>query len=239
MLGARRYAADPPCPLDRTLANLNLDTVGRMQEGRLFVFGAGTATELPSVLKGVNLTVGVTDLATPESAPLGSDQAVFFEKGIPAIHLFSGPNQDYHQITDVESKINYAGMEQALDFACETAAFLADRETKLTFVPPGAEHAAKQIAPAGPARRVSLGTIPDFSREAGGILLTGTVAGSPAEQAGLQKDDLITALDGEPVDNLGDFSAVLKRHQPGDTVEVAFRRGDQELRRRVGLVERK
>lgn len=239
MLGARHYVADPACELTRTLAALNLDTVGRMQGEKLFVFGAGTASELPAILKGVNLSIGLADLAIPESAPFGSDQVAFYEKGVPALHFFGGPHEDYHKTTDVESKVNYDGLVKVLDFVCETAAFLADREELLTFVPPGAENAAKQIAPEGPARRVSLGSIPDFARQSGGVLLTGTTAGSPAEAAGLQQGDIIIGIDGDAIDNLGDFSAALKRHQPGDTVEVVFRRGDQEMRKRVGLVERK
>jgi hypothetical protein len=239
ILGAKRYVASPPCPVERTLAGINLDTVGRMERDRLFIFGVGTAQEFPSILKGVNLSVGIGDLAMPESAPFGSDQAAFYEKGVPALHLFSGPNADYHRTSDTPEKLNYEGMAKVLDFVVETAAFLADRAERLTFVPPGAEGAAKQIAPAGPARRVSLGTIPDFGRASGGVLLTGTVAGSPAEAAGLRQGDIITAIDGEAVDNLGDFSAVLKQHQPGDSVEVVFHRGEEELRRRVGLVERK
>jgi S1-C subfamily serine protease len=98
---------------------------------------------------------------------------------------------------------------------------------------------AAPVAPAGPPRRSSMGTIPDFSRDAGGVLLSGTTPGSPAEHAGLAKGDIIVSMAGIPIDNLGDLSAVLKAHQPGDTLEVVIHRGDQELKRRVGVVERK
>jgi len=237
-LGARRYLADPPCPAEQTVAMLNLDTVGRLEQDRLFVFGSATAAEFPAMLRGVNLAVPV-ELAMPESAPFASDQAPFYEKGIPALHFFSGPNADYHRPGDTEEKINYEGLLTLLDFVRETTVFLAEREAPPAFIPPGAEKAAAQIQATGPARRVSLGTIPDFERQAGGVLVSGTIPGSPAEAAGIQKGDVIVALGAEPVDNLGDFSAALKKRQPGDTVEVVFRRGEEELRRRVAVVERK
>lgn len=236
-LGANYYLAHPACPLERTLAVLNLDTVGRMDGKKLLVLGTGTAAEFPEIVKGVNLGVGL-DLVTPEAAPFSSDQVPFYEKGIPALHLFTGPNEDYHKTSDTPDKLNYPGLVSVLDFARETAIFLAEREERLSFMPPGAGSAAPIMA-AGPPRRSSMGTIPDFGRESGGVLLSGTTPGSPAEHAGLAKGDIIVSVAGMPIDNLSDLSASLKAHQPGDTVEVVFKRGDEERRLRVGVVEKK
>jgi aminopeptidase N len=237
MLGARYYLAHPACPLERTLAVLNLDTVGRMEGKKLLVLGTATAAEFPEIVKGVNFGAGL-ELVTPEAAPFSSDQVPFYEKGIPALHLFTGPNADYHQTSDTPDKLNYPGMLAVLDFARETAIFLAEREEGLTFVPPGAGKAAPIVA-AGPPRRSSMGTIPDFGRESGGVLLSGTTPGSPAEHAGLAKGDIIVSIGGMPIDNLSDLSAALKAHQPGDTVEVVFKRDNAEQKLRVGVVERK
>jgi hypothetical protein len=236
-LGAKHYLAHPACPLERTLAVLNLDTVGRMEGKKLLILGTATAVEFPEIVKGVNLGVGL-DLVTPEAAPFSSDQVPFYEKGIPALHLFTGPNADYHRTTDTADKLNDPGMVAVLDFARETAVFLAEREGRLSFVPPGAGK-VPPIVSAGPPRRSSMGTIPDFGRESGGVLLTGTTPGSPAEHAGLAKGDIIVSVGGISIDNLADLSAALKAHQPGDTVEVVFKRGNEEQRLRVGVVERK
>ena len=236
-LGAKHYLAHPACPPERTLAVLNLDTVGRMEGKKLFVLGTATALEFPEIVKGVNIGAGL-ELVTPEASPFSSDQVPFYEKGIPALHLFTGPNADYHRITDTPDKLNYPGLVSVLDFARETAIFLAEREEPLSFVPPGAGKQAP-IVSAGPPRRTSMGTIPDFGRESGGVLLTGTTAGSPAEHAGLSKGDIIVSISGMPIDNLADLSAALKAHQPGDTVEVVFKRGGEEQKLRVGVVERK
>jgi aminopeptidase N len=235
-LGAKHYLQHATCPLERTLAILNLDTVGRMEGKKLFVFGTATAVEFPEIVKGVNLGAGL-ELVTPEAAPLSSDEAPFHDRAIPALQFFTGPNADYHRVTDTPEKLNYPGLSAVLDFARETAIFLAEREDRLTFVPSTGRRAP--IVPAGPPRRSGLGTIPDFGRESGGVLLAGTTPGSPAERAGLAKGDIIVSISGMPIDNLGDLSAVLKAHPPGDTVEVVFKRGNEELRRRIGVVERK
>ena len=55
----------------------------------------------------------------------------------------------------------------------------------------------------------------------------------------LLKGDILTSIGGKPIDTLADFSAALKGHQPGDSVEVVVRRGTEEIRRHVQLVERK
>jgi hypothetical protein len=241
-LGSAYYAEHPVCPLERTLAMINFDTVGRMDGSKLYVFGAGSAAEFHEILKGINMGEGL-DLITPDAAPFGSDQIPFFEKGVPVLHFFSGANADYHRPSDTEEKINYPGLLSVLDFAHETVAYLADREAKLTYVPPGAAKASCG-PPAGTpprvagARHVSLGTIPDFSQDTGGVLLAGTTPGSPAEKAGLLKGDVLIKLGAVDVDNLSDLSAALSGHEPGDSVEVVVTRGGETISHRV-VLERK
>ena len=57
LVGSRYFVEHSPFPVDSVVAMLNLDTVGRMQESKLVVFGVGTATEMSSILDGVNLKV--------------------------------------------------------------------------------------------------------------------------------------------------------------------------------------
>lgn len=134
-LGAKHYLAHPLCPVERTLAVLNLDTVGRMKGKKLFVFGTGTAVEFPEIVKGANRGLGLK-LVTPAAPPFSSDQVPFYEKGVPALQLFTGPNAHYHKTTDTPDKLNYPGLAAVADFARKTAIYLAEREEPLSFVPP-------------------------------------------------------------------------------------------------------
>jgi len=56
----------------------------------------------------------------------------------------------------------------------------------------------------------------------GGLAVDSTVAGTPAEQAGLQQGDLITSLDGSPISTSDDLRAALFQHHPGDTVALGY-----------------
>lgn len=240
MLGSQWYVEHPVTPLESTIAMINLDTVGRMEGRRLLILSSFSALELPKALRGVNLGSGL-DLATPEKGPIGSDHVAFLSKGVPAVHFFTGPNADYHRTTDTADKINYTGMGEIVAFASETVRFLADRDRPLTFVPPGADKVGVPSAGAQPAtpRRVSLGTIPDMTFQGEGVLISGVMPGSPAEQVGLQKGDRIVGVDGEKVSGLEDFSGILKGHKPGDAIRIRFIRDEQERTIEATLVERK
>ena len=72
-----------------------------------------------------------------------------------------------------------------------------------------------------------LGTIPDMTDNPGGVRLVGVRAGSPAEQAGLRGDDIITRIGDIEVPDLQAMTDALRSHQPGDTVEIVVRRGDR------------
>lgn len=236
-LGSSHYVGNPIVPLDRTLAMINLDTVGRMQDRRLFALASGTAAEFGDILRGVNLGFGF-DLATPVAGSFASDHLPFIEHGVPSLHLSTGANPDYHRTSDTADKIAWDELVETTDFVVELIAFLGNESDPLTFVPPGAERAAAAAPSGGDPRRVSLGTIPDFARESGGVLLTGVMPGSPAEKVGLAKGDIVISLAGTPIDNLADFSAELKAHQPGDEVTVEVMRNGAKIAHSVTLVER-
>jgi S1-C subfamily serine protease len=63
-------------------------------------------------------------------------------------------------------------------------------------------------------------------------------AGTPAAAAGLQRDDLITALDGTPVAGSNQLIQALATHGPGDEVEIAVSRGSRQLTLSATLVKR-
>jgi aminopeptidase N len=239
LLGSQWYVEHPALPLESAIAMINLDTVGRMEGRQLLILSAFSALELPDALRGINLEYGF-DLAIPEKSPFGSDQISFLSKGVPAVHLFTGPNADYHRITDSAAKINYDGLSEIAAFAAELTRYLADRDRRLTFVPPGADRAKppEGSQPATP-RRVSLGTIPDMTFQGDGVLISGVLPASPAEKAGLRKGDRIVGVDEEKVSGLEDYSGILKSHKPGDPIRVRVVRDGAEIVVDAVLVERK
>jgi S1-C subfamily serine protease len=68
-----------------------------------------------------------------------------------------------------------------------------------------------------------------------GAYITSVVSGSPAAQAGLQTGDVITAIDGAPIQNDSDLAQILSNDKPGDTVTMTVLRGSQTLKIDVTL----
>jgi hypothetical protein len=234
LLGSSQYVRDPAVPLDSTIAMINLDTIGRLREDRLYVFGVGSAAEFGSMLDGMNYGAGfVLEKIAEDSG--SSDQIPFSAQRIPALHFFTGPHDDYHRAGDTVEKANVAGMARIAEFAWEAATYLAKRDSPLTFQFVG----TKKPAAGGPERRASLGTVPDFAYSGMGVRVSGVTPGSPADLAGMAAGDIVVELDGQAVNDLADLSAILKSHQPGDYVSIVFRRDTGERRVGVTLVERR
>ena len=188
------------------------------------VLGAGSATEWVHIFRGAGFVTNV-DIETVSEELDSSDQKSFQDAGIPAVQLFSGPNLDYHRPTDTADKIDPAGLVKIASVTREVIEYLSSREGPLSStLKPGA---VAQTAPAN-ERKVSLGTIPDFAYSGNGFRISGVVAGSPAEAAGLKEGDVIVKVNSSTVAGLKDFSDILKTLKPGDKVLVIFMRDGKE-----------
>lgn len=61
------------------------------------------------------------------------------------------------------------------------------------------------------------------------------ISGSPADRAGLKPNDIITAMDGTPIDQTHSLTSLLDKHQPGDAVNLTVVRGNRTLKLSVSL----
>ncbi|PYO61272.1 MAG: peptidase M28 [Gemmatimonadetes bacterium] len=213
-------------PVDSIYAMLNMDMVGRLRDERLAALGAATAKEFPALLDSLNQTEARRfDLNASGDGWQATDVASFFAVKRPVLQFFTGLHEDYHRSTDDWEKINATGLARVAAFVAEVAWTLANRPGPLTFV----DAAPPASATAGSGYGAYLGTIPDMAGTPGGVRLTGVRAASPAERAGLQGGDIITAIGTKVVANLYDMTDALRSHQPGDTVVIAVKRGDQTV----------
>ena len=213
-------------PVDSVYAMLNLDMVGRLRNERLLALGAATAREFAGLLDSLNIATGHFDLRASGDGWGPSDHASFYGAHRPVLHFFTDLHEDYHRTTDDWQKIDFPDLARVAAFVSDLARALADRPGPLTFVdapPPLA-------STAGQGYGAYLGTIPDMSESPGGVRLTGVRSGSPAERAGLQGGDVITAIGDKTVANLYDMTDALRSHQPGDTVTIVAKRGATEMK---------
>ncbi len=218
-------------------ACINLDTVGRLSEGKLYVLNTDSARQWPFIWRGVGYTTGapVTIVAEPLDA---SDQGSCLAKGVPAVQLFTGPTPDYHRPSDTPDKIDAEGMAVVAEAAHEAMAWLAERKDPLTVTIANTPAAAPSPIPRAGSpsgARASLGTLPDFGYNGYGVRVERVVPGSAADRAGIWSGDVITAIDGEHIVGLRKLSKVLKAHRPGDTITVTVERNDVEQQIKVTL----
>jgi len=61
-----------------------------------------------------------------------------------------------------------------------------------------------------------------------GVLVNGVVGGSPAQEAGLQRGDVIISLDGEAVEDTDGFKLLMDKYKPGDKIRIVYIRNDQK-----------
>ncbi len=75
--------------------------------------------------------------------------------------------------------------------------------------------------------RIFTGTIPDYSSDAKGLLLSGVIGGGPAEQAGLQKGDVIVEIAGQTIVNIYDYTYALDVLKIGQPAKVVYMHNGQ------------
>jgi Peptidase family M28 len=145
LLGSNYYVKYPLVPLNQTIANVNVDMVGRCDEKHkanpnyIYVIGADKlSTELDSVVQQVNqqyekleLDYTYNDPADPNRYYYRSDHYNFAEKGIPAVFYFNGTHDDYHRSTDTPDKIMFEKMAKIGKLAFHTVWSLANRKERL------------------------------------------------------------------------------------------------------------
>ncbi|MCW8960239.1 MAG: M20/M25/M40 family metallo-hydrolase [Ignavibacteriaceae bacterium] len=222
-------------PADKVIANINLDTVGRLLGKKILVLNGDSAKEWKFIFMGVEYVTGISISLVTQ--PLdASDQMSFVAAGIPAIQLFSGPEEDYHKPTDTYDKIDADGMVKVAAVTKEVIEYLAEREEPLEFA--GAKEKSgreKKEQTEKKVRKVSSGTMPDFEYSGEGVKIGAVMPDSPAEKSGLQKGDIIVKLNDIQIKNLTDYSNALKNFNPGDSVQLTYLREGKENKAQIKL----
>ena len=146
LLGSRYYTDNPLYPLANTVANLNIDMVGRTDpkresKNRKYVYLIGTdrlSTELHEISEQANDATLKMDLDytynaadDPNRFYFRSDHYNFAKNNIPVIFYFNGTHADYHKPTDTVEKIQYDLLAQRAQLVFYTAWKLANRENRI------------------------------------------------------------------------------------------------------------
>ena len=223
LLGSNAFVSTPPVPIDQIAAYLNFDMVGRVADNKLTVQATGTSDTWPKLLEQANVAAGF-DLTLQPDPYQPTDVSSFNAVSVPSLAFFTGAHSEYHKPGDTADKINY----EDLDRIAELAVTIVKRLMETSDVPQFTKVDQKMESGGRTGLRLFTGTIPDYATDVKGLLLGGVIGGGPAEQAGLQKGDVIIEIAGQSIANIYDYTYALELLKIGQPAKVIYMRGTEK-----------
>lgn len=223
LLGSQYFVENPTINLENTIAMINLDMIGRMNNNKLLIFGTGTSENWEEILETAN-----TDSLSLSLVPGGtgsSDHTSFYYKNIPVLHYFTDTHADYHRPSDDVDYINAEGEEGILQHIVRVVEQLDEvQKESFAFVEaPGQQRQTMTMN--GPA----LGVLPDYGYEGTGMKITGVTEGRAADLAGLQSGDIIINIAGNDLEDIYAYMNTLNRLSEGQKTTITVLRDGKKL----------
>jgi Zn-dependent M28 family amino/carboxypeptidase len=145
LLGSDYYTDHPVLPLEKTVCDLNIDMIGRLDDDHknnsnyIYLIGSDKLSkDLHNISEQANKTYTKLELDyryNDENEPnryyYRSDHYNFAKNGVPVIFYFNGVHADYHQETDEVQKIDFNKMEKITKLVFFTAWEVANRTDRL------------------------------------------------------------------------------------------------------------
>lgn len=147
LLGSSYYVKNPIYALENTVANLNIDMIGRIDkiheekqiDDYIYIIGADRiSTELHYISEAANsqfthlkLDYRYNEENESNRFYYRSDHYNFASRNIPIIFYFNGEHEDYHQPTDTAEKINFPLLQKRTQLIFSTAWYLANSKERL------------------------------------------------------------------------------------------------------------
>ncbi len=140
LLGSRYYSDHPIFPIENTVANVNVDMIGRVdkehEENKDYIYVIGgeiISSGLDSLLRKANeasvnldLSKRYNDLEDPNQFYRRSDHWNFGRLGVPFIFFFNGVHADYHRPSDSVDKIEWEALTKRTQLIYYTTAMIAN-----------------------------------------------------------------------------------------------------------------
>jgi aminopeptidase YwaD len=219
LIGSKAFVKEQKLDSNKIAYMINMDMVGRLNDSThaLTIGGIGTSPAWGAFVKNNKFKVAV------DSAGVGpSDHTSFYYAGIPVLFFFTGLHTDYHKPSDDANKINYAGEAQVMHYVYDVVAKM-DQQSKPKYT------TTKQSTVGKVRFKVTLGIMPDYSFQEGGVRVDGVTDGRPAIKAGIKGGDIITQLGKYKVNGMQSYMEALGGFKEGDRTEVTVQRDGKEL----------
>lgn len=236
VLGSSYFVNNPLIPIDKIVAMLNLDMIGRLKDDKIYMFGTGSSSKFSGLVDSLSI-VDTVIVSKASEAYAPSDHAPFYAAKVPVLFAFTGVHTDYHTPTDDVEKINFEGIVHVAKYCESILRTIGNADAKPDYIYTGSS--SNEKPPEGYGKgygSVWFGIVPTFEDNPDGFKIMGTSAGSPAEKAGLKNGDVITKFGEKSIKNLHDLTNCLKEHKAGDVVTVLYLREGKEKSADVKLV---
>jgi hypothetical protein len=143
--GSRFYSENPLFPLKNTVADVNIDMIGRRDDFHKdtndYVYLIGSdylSSDLYNICEDVNknyikttIDYKYNDRKDPNRFYYRSDHYNFAKNGIPSVFIFNGTHADYHQASDEVDKIEFDALAKRTQMAFAIAWEIANRDQRL------------------------------------------------------------------------------------------------------------
>jgi hypothetical protein len=224
LVGSKYLTENSPIDLSLVQVMINLDMVGRLNEERqLQIGGVGTSPGFKRLLDSLNTAYNF-NLKYANEGYGPSDHAAFYAKDVPVLFISTGAHPDYHTPSDNAPAINLEGAQEVLSYVAEVAAALANQQERIAFT-----EAGPKVRGSSRGRRggITLGLMPDVTYDGNdGMPVMFVTEGKPAAVGGIQKEDVITAIEGKSVGNVYDYMSRLGQLKEGMDIVVSVKRGE-------------
>lgn len=226
LYGSKYFVEHPTIDLSRVNYMVNMDMLGRLNDSShaLTIGGYGTSPlwgQLYGLTGKKALAAGDLAYRFDSSGTGPSDHTSFYRKDIPVLFYFTGLHADYHKPTDVADKLNYSGEVEVLRHILSLVQH-TDAAGKLAF------SKTREVSMGSARFSVTLGIMPDYTFSGGGVRVDGVSDGRPAQKAGLQAGDVITALGTHKVSSIENYMEALGHFKKGDSSTVTYQRAGKE-----------
>ena len=222
LYGSKAFVKDQRMDSAQIAYMINMDMIGRLNDSThaLTVGGVGTSPVWEDVVK-----MGTDQFKiTIDSSGIGpSDHTSFYSAGIPVLFFFTGQHKDYHKPSDIAASINYPGEVMVLRYA-EDVLLKMDKENEKP-----AYLLTRQQSMGTSNFKVTLGIMPDYTFQEGGVKVDGVSDGRPAYKAGIKQGDIIIQLGAVKVQSMQSYMEALGSLSPGDKTTVKILRESKEI----------
>ncbi len=228
LVGSSYFVSNPTIDLSTVNYMLNMDMVGMLnaESKTLIINGIGTGDGWNAAISSLeNEVKGIQKVETTEGGIGPSDHTSFYLNKIPSIHFFTGAHEHYHKPSDDVEILNIEGEVFVIGYIRALIQNLNEQPRQNYQATTSHDSAAQSSSRS--SFKVTLGIVPNYTFDGEGLYIDAVRQGKPGEKAGLKAGDIIVNFNSKSIADIGDYMEVLKILNPGDSIELVVRRGEE------------